>query len=181
MDSNHHTAKAARTIRSRRLHYFIFCYKWTLKSQSQETANYQLTLYAAHMATGSLLHCKSLKARTLRSYLLDVAKFLGRYRDVDPRYRSTADTKLAPPIAEILAEFQRWESIPNRCKPFTLDMHKFIAREAAKQQDDYCLDVAIANWTFCNLYAGCRGVEWMQTDSSNSDQWDSIRWKSNIC
>ena len=142
---------------------------WTLKNQSQERANYQLALYAAHLATGSSLHCKSLKAGTIRSYLLDVAKFLGRYRDVDPRYRSTADTKLAPPIGKILAEVQRWESIPNRREPFTLDMHKFIASEAAKRQDDCCLDAAIANWTLCNLYAKCRGVEWMQTDSSNSE------------
>ena len=50
-----------------------------------------------------------------------------------------------------------------------MDMHKYIATEAAKKQDDCCLEAAIANWTLCNLYAGCRGVEWMQTDSTNSD------------
>jgi hypothetical protein len=173
MDSNNNTAKAARTIRSRRLHYFIFCHTvkltddWRLRHQSQERANYQLALYAAHLATGSSLHCRSLKAGTIRSYLLDVAKFLGRFRDIDPRFRSTADTKLAPAIAKVLAEVQRWESVPNRREPFTLEMQAFIAKAAADQQDDCCLMAALTDWTLCNLYAGCRGVEWMQTDSTN--------------
>ena len=73
MDHNNHSAKAARTIRSRRIHYFIFCYTlnltddWTLEHQSQERANYQLALYATHLATGSTLHCRSLKSSTIAS------------------------------------------------------------------------------------------------------------------
>jgi hypothetical protein len=84
VDRNHNSPKAARTIRSRRIHYFIFCHTlkldddWTLATQPQERANYQLALYATHPATGSSLHCRSLKASTIASYLLDVAKFLGR-------------------------------------------------------------------------------------------------------
>ena len=175
MENNNNTAKVARTIRSRRIHYFIFCHTvkltddWRLKNQSQERANYQLALYATHLATGSSLHCRSLKAGTIRSYLLDVAKFLGRFRDVDPRFQSTADTKLAPAIAKVLVEVQRWESVPNRREPFTLEMQAFIARQAEAQKDDCCLDAALANWTMCNLYAGCRGVEWMQTNSTHLD------------
>ena len=173
MDHNHNSPKAARTIRSRRIHYFIFCHTlkldddWTLATQPQERANYQLALYATHLATGSSLHCRALKASTIASYLLDVAKFLGRYRDVDPRFRSTADTCLAPAIAKVLDEQKRWESVPNRREPFTLEMHKYIAKSAATQTDDCCLDAALANWTLCNLYAGCRGIEWMQTNSTN--------------
>ena len=26
----------------------------------------------------------------------------------------------------------------------------------------------MANWTLCNLYAGCRGIEWAQTDTNNA-------------
>ncbi len=142
---------------------------WTLQNQNQDRANYQLALYATHLATGSSLHCRSLKAGTIRSYLLDVAKFLGRFRDIDPRFRSTADTRLAPAIAKVIDEVQRWESVPNRREPFTLEMHSLIAEEASTQQDDCCLIAALANWTLCNLYAGCRGIEWMQTDSTNRD------------
>ena len=48
-------------------------------------------------------------------------------------------------------------------------MHKHIANEAAAKQDDCCLEAALANWTICNLYAGCRGIEWLQTDSTKSE------------
>jgi hypothetical protein len=113
--------------------------------------------------------CRSLKASTIAGYLLDVAKFLGRYRDVDPRFRSTADTRLAPIIARVLEEQKRWESVPNRREPFTIEMHNYIATTAAAAKDDCCLIAALANWTICNLYAGCRGIEWMQTDSQNQN------------
>jgi hypothetical protein len=59
--------KVARTIRNRRLHYFLFCYTlnltddWTLEHQPQERANVQLALYATHLATGSL-HFRTIKA-----------------------------------------------------------------------------------------------------------------------
>lgn len=65
--------------------------------------------------TCSSLHCKSLIASTIARYLLDVAKLLGHYqddvdprhyRDVDPQFRSTADTRLAPEIAYIVKAIQ---------------------------------------------------------------------------
>ena len=174
MDHNHNSAKAARTIRSRRIHYFIFCYTlnitddWTLEHQSQERANYQLALYATHLATGSTLHCRSLKSSTIASYLLDVAKFIGRFRDVDPRFRSAADTRLAPAIAKVLEEQKRWETVPNRREPFNLELHNLLSQQATTNPDDCCLDAAMANWTLCNLYAGCRGIEWAQTDVNNA-------------
>jgi len=174
MDHNHNSAKAARTIRSRRIHYFIFCYTlnltddWTLEHQSQERANYQLALYATHLATGSTLHCRSLKSSTIASYLLDVAKFIGRFRDVDPRFRSAADTRLAPAIAKVLEEQKRWETVPNRREPFNLELHNLLSQQAIANPDDCCLDAAMANWTLCNLYAGCRGIEWAQTDVNNA-------------
>jgi hypothetical protein len=141
---------------------------WTLKNQSQERANFQLALYATHLATGSTLHCRSLKSSTIASYLLDVAKFLGRFRDVDPRFRSTADTRLAPAIAKVLEEQKRWETVPNRREPFNLELHNHIAQQAKSNTDDCCLEAAMANWTLCNLYAGCRGIEWAQTDTNNA-------------
>jgi hypothetical protein len=141
---------------------------WTLANQSQERANYQLALYATHLALGSTLHCRSLKASTIAGYLLDVAKFLGRFRDVDPRFRSTADTRLAPAIAKVLDEQKRWETVPNRREPFNLELHNYIAQQAKSNPDDCCLDAAMANWTLCNLYAGCRGIEWAQTDATNT-------------
>jgi hypothetical protein len=85
------------------LHYFMFCSTlklsddWTLANQSQEGANVQQALFAAHLATGSALHCRSIKSANINCYLIDVVKFIGRYREVDPRFTSSADTKLGRP------------------------------------------------------------------------------------
>ena len=138
---------------------------WLLEYQPQARANFQMAMYATHLATGSSLHCKTLKASTISSYLHDVAKFLGRYRTVDPRFISAADKNLAPVIAQVLAEQRRWETVPNRREPFTLEMHRAIADIPTNQTDDCCLSAAMANWTLCNLYAGCRGIEWAQTQT----------------
>ncbi|KAI2509334.1 hypothetical protein MHU86_5087 [Fragilaria crotonensis] len=162
--------KVARTIRNRRLHYLLFCYHmkmtddWLLENQPQERANFQLArMYATHLATGSTLHCRAIKSSTIASYVHDIATFLGRFRPIDPRFVSAADTTLAPAIAKVLAEQRRWEMVPNRREPFTVEMHLAIANLSSSHEDDCCLNAAMVNWTLCNLYAGCRGIEWAQT------------------
>jgi hypothetical protein len=120
-------------------------------------------MYATHLATGSTLHCRVIKSSTIASYLHEIATFLGRFRPIDPRFVSAADTTLAPAIAKVLAEQRRWEMVPNRREPFTVEMHLAIANFPSSQKDDCCLTAAMANWTLCNLYAGCRGIEWAQT------------------
>ena len=139
---------------------------WLLEHQPQERANFQLAMYATHLATGSSLLCKTLKASTINSYLLDVATFIGRFRPIDPRHVSAADKTIAPPIAKVIAEQRRWEAIPNRREPFTLEMHAAIANLPMIAVDDCCLAAAMSNWTLCNLYAGCRGCEWAQTNTA---------------
>ena len=141
---------------------------WTLATQSQERANYQFALYATHLATGSSIYSRSIKAATITSYLADVAKFIGRFRDIDPRYVSSTDTKLAPVISKVLAEQRRWESVPNRREPFTLAMYAHIAAVAATSPDSCSLENAMANWTLCNPYAGCRGIEWAQSSTTSA-------------
>ena len=133
---------------------------WLLDNQSQARANFQLAMYATHLATGSSLLFKTIKANTIAGYLHDVATLLGRYRPIDPRFVSTADTTLAPVITKVLAEQRRWESIPNRREPFTIKLHNSIANSPMACMDDCCLAAAMTNWTLCNLYAGCRGIEW---------------------
>jgi hypothetical protein len=151
----------------------LFCHHlkldddWILERQHQDRANWQLAMYATHLATGSTLYCRSIKASTIAAYLHDVATFLGRYRSIDPRFVSATDTKLAPVIGKVLEEQRRWETVPNRREPFTLELHNEIATLPSIALDNCCLDAAMANWTLCNLYAGCRGVEWAQTSSSN--------------
>jgi hypothetical protein len=137
---------------------------WTLEHQSQERANLQLAMYATHLATGSTLMLRSVKASTINSYLHDIATFLGQFRAIDPRFVSATDNKLAPVIGKVLVEQKRWETVPNRREPFTLELHAQIATLPTIAIDPCCLDAAMSNWTLCNLYAGCRGIEWAQTN-----------------
>jgi hypothetical protein len=69
-------------------------------------------MYATHLTTGSTLHIQSIKASTIAAYLHDVSTFLGRFRPpIDPRFISAS---------KVLEEQRRWETVPNRHKPFTL-------------------------------------------------------------
>ena len=171
MASKPATPNVVRTIRNRRfLHYLLFCFHmnltddWLLvENQSQARANFQLKLYATHLATGSSLHFKTIKPSTIDCYLRDVATLLRWYCPIDPRFVSTADTTLSLVIAKVLAEQRRWESIPNRRKPFIIELHNSIANTPMARIDDCCLAAAMTNWTLCNLYAGCLGIEWDQT------------------
>ena len=164
------TPKAARTVRNRRLRSFLFCHRlnltddWLLENQPQARANFQLAMYAMHLATGSTLKCQTIQSGTIKGYLHDVAKFLGRFRAINPRFVSATDTKLAPIIGKMIAEQKRWQTVQNRREPFTLEMQKAIANLPSATTNSCCLDAALANWTLCNLYAGCRGIEWAQTN-----------------
>ena len=124
-------------------------------------------MYATFLETGSTLHCRSIKASTIGNYLHDIASFLGRFRAIDPRFVSATDTKLAPVIAKVFDEQRRWESVPNRREPFTLELHNQIATLPTVAENFFCLDHAMTNWTLINLYAGCRGIEWAQTNCNH--------------
>ena len=70
-------------------------------------------------------------------------------------------------IAKVLEEQRRWKTVFNRRESFTFELHKEIAALPTIVIDSCCLDAAaITNWTLCNLYDGCRGIEWAQTSSS---------------
>ena len=167
--------KQARTFRNRRLHYFIFLDDLgiiddlTLENQPQERANLQLArMYAStHLATGSTILCQTVKASTIRAYLGTVAKFLGRFRAIDPRFVTSGDKKLAPAISMVIAEQERWETVPNRRKPFTLELQATLAAFDDIADNPCGLNAAMLNWTMCNLYAGFRGIEWAQTNCTH--------------
>jgi hypothetical protein len=130
---------------------------------TQSRRNWQLALYAVHLATGNTLWCQSIKATTILKYLRDVAKFLGRYSILDARYASAADKTLAPCIKAVTDEVARWEKIPDRREPFTIEMHKHLASIQSSCSPDTIIPV-ITDWAGCGLYGGFRLTEWAQDD-----------------
>ena len=103
------------TFRNRHFHYFIFLDDlritddWTLEGQPQEHANLKLTMYATgtHLARVSTILCRTVKASPIRAYLATAAKFLGRFRPIDPSFVTSGDKKLAPAISMVIAEQER--------------------------------------------------------------------------
>jgi hypothetical protein len=62
------------------------------------------------------------------------------------------------------------ETVPNRREPFTLTLQLILSDIASTHTHNCCLAVAIADWTLCNMYAGCRGIEWAQTSTNRAQQ-----------
>jgi hypothetical protein len=164
------TSKEIGTVRTRRLHYYRFCYDLKLiddlflQHVSQERRTWQLALYAIHLATGNTVFCKSIKASTITSYLRDVARFLGRFSPVDPRHRSDTDRTTAPCIKEVIDEVIRWEKVPDRREPFTIEMWKYLFSLRGSCASDGIID-CITDWAACGLYGGFRKTEWAQDES----------------
>jgi hypothetical protein len=96
------SAKQLRTVLSRRLHYFLFCYavglsaNLLLENVKQARRNAQMALYAVHLASGDTLFCRAIKAVTIGNYLRNVAQFLARFLDVDVRKVDATQARLAP-------------------------------------------------------------------------------------
>ena len=126
------TPKDIGTIRSHRIHYFMFIHAMKLHDDlllervPLERCNYTLALYAAHLASGSTLMCKSVKSGTIAGYLRDVARFLANFQARDPRRTDATQTTNAECISGVLAEVKRWELVPNRREPLTVDMYMWL-------------------------------------------------------
>jgi hypothetical protein len=77
--------KQLRTNLTCHIHYFIFvlALQFTDDLLLETTVpikccNFQLALYAMHLATGSTTKCRSLKSVTIKKYLLTITQFLAQ-------------------------------------------------------------------------------------------------------
>lgn len=143
---------------------------WLLENVTQERRNWQIALYATHLATGSNLWHKSIKSATIGKYLLDVSKFLSRFHPIDPRKSDATTKSLAPCVQSVLTEVARWEGIVDKREPFTADMFHWQDRRCqnlpATSPDN--IHNALRDWFGVGLYAGLRLTEWAQ-EAGNSN------------
>jgi hypothetical protein len=129
-----------------------------------DRCNYQMALYATHLATGSNLRHKTIKAATISHYLASVAKFLGRFSDRDVR-KQLDSFNIAPCIKAVIAEIKRWEDMPVRREPFTPKMWNYIHTKLRPHGSDDSLIAACDDWFTCGLFGGLRLSEWAQDDT----------------
>jgi hypothetical protein len=132
-------------------------------------------MYVVYLGMGHTLLCKTVKSRTIKSYVTDAAATVQRRREAYARahpsttlswfcpIRPHGDTKFAPPIAACLKEVQRWENMENRREPLTTDMVQF-QKTLTCPSKPHSLEQALYDWWVCGIYAGFRKSEWAQDE-----------------
>ncbi len=132
---------------------------------------WQMALYTVHLATGHSVSCRSIKAATITKYLLSIAKFCARSNPRDPRKLEQTSKALAPEIQGVINEVQRWENIPDRREPFTLEMLRYLIELRASQPHIHDHDsplAAMIDWASAGLYDGFRLSEWAQPNGHHA-------------
>ena len=136
-----------------------------LEHLSIQRCVWQLALYSVHLATGNSVSCRSIKAATIEKYIRSVAKFCARSNPRDPRKLEQTHQRLAPAIQSVINEVQRWEDIPNRREPFTIEMLRYMIELRDSQPHIHDQDsplAAMIDWSSAGLYDGFRLSEWAQ-------------------
>ena len=157
------------------LHYLQFAHtmRWTddllMERMPIQRCNLQLAIYAAHLGSGCTIYCRQIKLNTIKQYVNAVASFVGLFgsHPRDPRKANPADGHFAQPLQAVYQELGRWETVPNRREPFTLEMlhHQ---QKTAKDAPFLSLEAAIADWSECGLFTGQRLTEWAQPQGNKA-------------
>lgn len=152
---------------------FVYHMRWNddllLEHSSTRRGNLQLAMYAMHLATGNTLLCKSIKSGTIKDYVFAAASFLSLFgKEVDHRRSTPTDKAFCPELQAVYREIERWEKVPNRREPFTLEMLTDIQSQATTEPNKARLLPALADWFEAGLFSGLRLSEWAQ-DAGNHD------------
>lgn len=166
-----------RTRVTRRLHYFMWVYNMNyadnlwLENCDHRRRVYQFAQYTAHLCTGHTIHSKAIRYNTVLRYLHDAATFVKLQTGIDPRFELGSDS-FAEPIQRILAEYKRWEEVPNRREPWTIAMQDALDdhnNNIDHPSRDDLLNHAIADWCGLGLSTGYRKGEWAQPTQAHAD------------
>jgi hypothetical protein len=105
-------------------------------------------------------------SQTVGHYVLDVAKFCIRFNDRDPRKTDATQREMAEPLKAVLAELARYDKMPDRREPYTLEMwkelHAYVQAMPVEQRKD-SREAACCDWFGSGLYGGYRRSEWAQS------------------
>ena len=143
-----------------------------------------MAMYVVHLGMGHTLLARSIKSATIRRYVAEAGTSVLDCRQTHqmkfPQVQLTwfhpckhhGDSKMAPPIQVCLDEITRWENVPNRREPLTVDMiyHQYGKCSAATP---HSVDQVLYDFEVIGIYSGIRLGEWAQTD--NVRRIDQIR------
>jgi hypothetical protein len=133
--------------------------------------HWQLGLCAVHLATGHAVSCRAIKAATMEKHLRDVAKCCAQSNSCDLRKTDQSQKALALPIQKVVDEVKRWEKIPSRREPFTVEMLRHSV-ELAASKSHVCgpnsfLNVMI-DFASCGSHDGFCLREWVQPNEHSA-------------
>jgi hypothetical protein len=128
----------------------------------------QMALYAQHLATGSNLMCLSIKVNTIKLYVRQCVSFFMLFNrwEANPLMDPGTNTHFKE-LKGLYAELQRWESIPDRREPFTVEMLNAMHDGTFGHHDQLSLFACCRDWFGSGLYTGYRCTEFCQ-DSSHT-------------
>ena len=163
------SAKNLRTHESRKKFYrqkFVVAHNLTtnplLVKVTQEDRNLIMACYATFLLMGNTLLCNSIAVDTVKKYMLAVKDYFIDNNQWDPCI--TKQGKIAPILTSVYREGKRWESMPNRQEPLTVEMTQYLILNAKSAHQDSPA-AAMADWSTMGLQAGPRSSEWCQSHS----------------
>ena len=107
----------------------------------------------------------SIKVGTVKLYLKATTKLFLEHNQWDPTIVRTGST--APVLQAVYHEAQRWEAMPNRQEPVTMEMTNHLIKQASKASPDSSA-AAIADWSILGQQSGFRSSEWSQPHSNQT-------------
>ena len=120
------------------------------------TRDYVSACYAESLIHGSTIKQQYISYSTTILYLKDAGIFKKPHPILPSR------TLQYPPLLHsILQEYQRWQSIPNRRHPVTINMLEFLHKHQLNLHQD-CYECALYDWLVLGMQTGQRKSEWCQ-------------------
>ena len=118
--------------------------------------DYIFACYTIYLATGHTFYSRRIQTDTIKRYLK------AAHCPTRRNPTSTFSRLVFPPLVQdILTEHSRWESIPNRREPVTMEMVRFWQKRASTAHQD-SFDDAFFDWMVIGIQAGFRKSEWVQ-------------------
>jgi hypothetical protein len=132
-----------------------------------ERRTIQFSMYAQYLCCGGTFHFNRVKKATIDKYLLAAASLVSSATGIDPRKDTATDKSNTASIVRLLADYQFWESRPNRREPWTPELQRNLDHHIATQPiDEFGILSVIADFTATGLYTGCRISEYAQTSAA---------------
>jgi len=118
--------------------------------------DYVYACFTLSLTLGQTFWFKAIRTSTIKLYL--------KAASCPMRLQTISYSRLPsfpPLVKDILDEYKKWEVIPNRREPLTIDMLSYLHRIATTSHPD-SYNAAIFDWMLLGLFAGFRKTEWMQ-------------------